>query len=101
MALRLNKNEDIKLNPLTSYGAAMNKADIFGGSHIDKDMTLGMRFAPVTHDINVPLNFIGRKYIRAPLLGGLQYQPMHPNTSSQKIKDSEILHTRPIKKHFS
>lgn len=101
MALRLNKSEDIKLNPLASYGAAVNKADIFGGSSVDKNISLGIRFAPQTPDINVPLNFIGRKYIRAPMLGGLQYQPMHPNTSSQKIKDSEILHTRAVKKHYS
>lgn len=101
MALRLDKGEDIIQHPLTSWGAATNKADVYGGSLIDKQMTHGMLFAPITPKINVPLNYIGRTYIPAPMLGGLEYKPMTPNTSSKKIKDNEILRTQPVKRNFS
>jgi len=99
-AMRLDKANDRFLNPLASYGAQVNKLNIYGGSMADKEMTLGMFHAPEIYNECVPLNYIGKKFIRAPLLGGLEYKPMSPNTSSQKIPDNQILHTSTVKKHF-
>lgn len=101
-AMRLDKKDDIMLNPLTSYGASVaNKLDVYGGSMADKEMTKGQFHAPQLYDQCVPLNYIGRKFIRAPWVGGQEYQPMSPNTSSQKIQDKQILHTQPVKRRYN
>lgn len=100
-AMRLDKANDRFLNPLASYGAqVVNKLDVYGGSMADKEMTQGMYHAPEIYNECVPLNYIGKKFIRAPLLGGMEYKPMSPNTSSQKIPDNKILHTMPVQRYF-